>query len=192
MKAEKFKELLEKTQKKGGFKKVFGGDGNGGLGSCQYDGITDVLDPWSKYKLSIPQLAALMGATISMGPKTPQNLLIEKFKKDQKRELSEMAKEYPEDKEDVKKSLGKLNKVKTLGGAFSYTRDESWDLWGAAAYFVKLAFPKLKIKSIPKAPGFGPIFNVLAQSENYETGLYCAILMSEYNLDEDDLEDFDT
>jgi hypothetical protein len=189
MESTKFKVLLEKVKKKG-FKKVFEGDmGDGDLGSCQYDGIADIIDIYDSHDLTIPQLATVMGATFSPGPKTPAAKVIAKFKKEQEKEIRSTAKEY---KEDPKKDLARLAKVKSLNKAFDFLKDQADDLWSAAPYIAALCFPKMKLKGMPKAPGFGPQWNVLAQNENYEVGFYCCLLMEEYKVDFESFEGFDT
>jgi hypothetical protein len=189
MEATKFKALLEKVKKKG-FEKTFeNACGDGGLGSCQYGGISDIIDICDEYDLTIPQLAAVLGATFTPGPKTPVAKVIAKFKKEEEKEIRSTAKAY---KEDPKKDLAQLARVKTLNGAFNFARNQSWDLWAAASYFANLCFPKMKLKGMPKAPGFGPKWNVLAQNENYKTGFYCCLLMEEYKVNYDSFEGFDT
>ncbi len=50
------------------------------------------------------------------------------------------------------------------------------DLWTAAPQIAEYFLEDLKIKGVKKAPGVGPVGNQLVQSENYMTGLNCALL----------------
>lgn len=78
-----------------------------------------------------------------------------------------------------------INKLENYEQLFEVTRDQSWDLWSAAPSIAEIVFVDLKIGGVEEAPGVGPVLNVLAQSENYETGLYCWLLVS-YGLIEDE------
>lgn len=70
----------------------------------------------------------------------------------------------------------KVNPNRTVTEAFEIYRDCSWDLWGAAGKLGSTFFELPEETEDLKAPGKGPIFNILAQEENYETGLYCWLL----------------
>jgi len=57
------------------------------------------------------------------------------------------------------------------------TRHSAWDLWGAGPYIEDITVTGYNlITNIPDAPGVGPYFNLLAQGENYETGVSCWLL----------------
>ena len=82
------------------------------------------------------------------------------------------------------REIKQLKTLKSLESIFELCKDMSWDLWSAAEFIATTIFKNLKIEA-PVSPGFGPKYNVLAQIENFRTGLYCALL-KHFNLVSDD------
>lgn len=60
--------------------------------------------------------------------------------------------------------------------ALDIYRNMSWDLWSAAAKLGNTFFELNEKAKEMRAPGYGPIYNKICQSENYVTGLYCWLL----------------
>jgi hypothetical protein len=99
-----------------------------------------------------------------------------------------------EEKRVAKVNQGLAAALENLLEVFAFLRNSSWDLWGAAPQVAWQC--GIKIESAPKARGIGPVFNILAQSENVLTGLCCAMLVILGFIPEDKADDafggFDT
>ena len=74
------------------------------------------------------------------------------------------------------KFIKRLQSLTTVDEVFYLLKDMSWDLWSAADYVAHQLFTNLIVEA-PKSPGYGPALNQAVQSGNFETGLYCALLV---------------
>ena len=85
------------------------------------------------------------------------------------------------------------DKIKTIDDCFEWCRETSWDLWSAAPWIAEICFDNLELLNVDQAPGAGPILNLMAQGDNYETGFFCW-LMKKHGFVEDDspFDGFDT
>lgn len=66
----------------------------------------------------------------------------------------------------------------SVDAMFTFCREHSWDLWGAAPFIAEFIFKDLVVDA-DSAPGAGPIMNVAVQSETYKVGLCCWLLWNE-------------
>ena len=64
----------------------------------------------------------------------------------------------------------------SIDDIMNFLKNQSWDLWGASTEIIKLIYKDFELKEVPKSKGYGPEGNVQVQSENFLTGLECAIL----------------
>lgn len=97
------------------------------------------------------------------------------------------------DEQDLQELLDHKSKRFTLSEYFQYLKDHSADLW--SAFLSPEYFLPNYIITDPgtKTPVSGPIFNQMAQSENYNMGLALALLTYHYKQsDVADYADFDT
>lgn len=78
--------------------------------------------------------------------------------------------------------------INTIADYYACLKDEAWDLWSAAIP----PLPELSIGENIKLPTFGPILNALAQSENFEIGVWLALTTYLFGTDISAFADFDT
>lgn len=95
--------------------------------------------------------------------------------------------------EEVKEKRNALLVVESIDGLFEYCKNMSWDLWCAAPRIAQWAFVDLKLHDVPKPTDVrGPIMNQVVQSDNYNVGVYCALLNAYFDVDEKSFKGFDT
>jgi len=89
---------------------------------------------------------------------------------------------------------GKTDPKELVPMVFQLAENSSWDLWSAAPCIAECTLEGLEIKGASKAPGWGPVLNQMAQSENFEDGLCCVALLEAGLITEEDAADwgFDT
>lgn len=163
------KEKLDKLVEKIGGRPF----GVNGWGSSQYTGAInffDTLEALTKAagkKKGVVDRATILkklGLKVTYTSVVPLNKAWAKFKRD-------LTKQY-----GIKKLLEST--TPSIDNMFDICRSQSYDLWSAAPYIASLLFKDLKVET-PAAPGVGPLWNVEAQSENYNTGLLCWLLYNE-------------
>lgn len=105
-------------------------------------------------------------------------LALQKNYKLKKNHWAPEKKELPKFIKRVRKSIvehkkGLKGPLMTGDKLFKWCRNQSWDLWGAAPYVANLFFPDFKVTGVDTAPGQGPKWNILVQSDNYKVGATC-------------------
>ncbi len=147
-------------------------------GSCQYSSAQWYYDTFLQMRkdLSLEDTFDALGAKVTFEKCSPLRAL-QIAKNEITEELDEFYDQWndPEDQEDHKELKERTEKATSIDELFGVLCDHSWDLWGAAPFLASCCFDDLKIEA-PDSPGYGPVFNVMAQSENYEVGLCCALL----------------
>ena len=148
-------------------------------GSCQYDTACDmfqVMDLLQKNGYD-PFEVLQIDDLGRPDPDIPD--VVEKFVTTVSKNIKE---DYP-DNEEREERLGQLEKVRldaTIDSVFEAARDNSWDLWTISLTVCEWLYGKeyedYLNESIGKSPGFGPMFNVLVQSQNYVVGAVCYCL----------------
>ena len=153
-------------------------------GSCQYAGAFAFYNKFFALRrtLSFLDTVRKLGCDVKIGEVLPfetiqNNIYVPIFE-------MFLEEEDPEMKEVYEEMGREITKATSVDEIFKIFRDHSYDLWSAAPLIAHACFVELEIKA-PKAPGIGPKYNILAQSENFETGLCCAIL-KEFGLVRDD------
>lgn len=159
-------------------------------GSCQYDTARQVYMELLKLELCYGKGPVITKLSIKVGPVIPfEGEVLKSFKESHLTDLAV----WDSEGEDVSELRTALEDVSNVAGAFHFLRDWSWDLWSAAPYMAASTFPELNLDNVPDAPGFGPVFNVMAQSDNCRVGTICWLLKC-YGFVEDDepFQGFDT
>ena len=72
-----------------------------------------------------------------------------------------------------------------LQEGFQIAMDLAWDLWSALPSLLGQV-KDLEIEMGVKSPTFGPVFNMMAQSENYELGVMAVVLLETGLITEDE------
>jgi hypothetical protein len=95
------------------------------------------------------------------------------------------------DEEYLEEHTARLNGMRSIDDAFEACKNMAWDLWAAAKFIGNAC--GVNIEGAPKSRGVGPVGNIMAQAENLDTGLYCAILKAKALVEnEGSFADFDT
>jgi len=165
-------------------------------GSCQYSGALAFFNTWQKMAkdLQIGEIASLLNIELKFS-KIKQlhevrlnmiNDIVEQIRVCIPRQDVESIKYHTD-------TLGMLCEAGNTEELFHAFRKSAWDLWTVAPYVAKHFIEGLEISGVPGAPGIGPEWNHVAQSQNYQTGLYCALLV-QYGFVKDSncFADFDT
>lgn len=160
-------------------------------GSCQYDtarGMFEMMNLLQKNGYNPFEVLKIDDDHSRRPTVTAANIanVVERFAADVTEHIEdcypgEMDKEIREERLAAIKAIEKagLESV-TLNSVFESAKNNSWDLWTISLTVCEWLYGKeyeeyLK-KSIGKSPGSGPIFNVLAQSQNYVVGAICYCL----------------
>ena len=161
-------------------------------GSCQYAGAEHAYEVFMKHwqknnrdtEKTIAEFNEALGCKI-------QRFAVEKASMPEnfRTQLKEQIADYDEeDKYDWPK---RIEMVVTPGDALKMCREMAWDLWSAAPFVASIC--GITIEEMPPAPGVGPEFNILAQNDNWQTGICCAVMIaSGFTCGEEDFEGFDT
>lgn len=80
------------------------------------------------------------------------------------------------------------DKIHSIADYYEWTRNHSWDLWSAA----ERPFIDFKCDEPVTMPTWGPILNVMAQSENWDTAIAIAYTSYLYGTDMLTFANFDT
>jgi len=150
-------------------------------GSVQYSGALHVYKIFLRdYEGSGKDLKAVItkfekvGFKFSMSP-VSQDFAIRTMKEKLLKDTDEI---YPKDDASSadyrKKALDGIDRMSTPEDALKFCRNSAWDLWAAVEFVAK--YCGIELLEYPKAPGVGPEANVWAQSENFDTGVLCALL----------------
>jgi hypothetical protein len=168
---------------------IYSCDCGGDWGSCQYDTACQMFscldflqqkgyNPFEVLKINDVNRPAFTSADIAH--------VVEEFVSDVTEQIQEC---YPdeEDKEIREEALEDLKKIKpdesTIDSVFLAAKHNSWDLWTIAltvcVWLYGEEYEKYLKEAIGKSPGFGPHFNILAQSQNYVVGTICYLLYTD-------------
>jgi len=149
-------------------------------GSAQYCGAKAFFDLLDKYRKdsSLDDLLAEFGIVVGYDHKLP----FEQVKMEIRTSF---------DFDDP--TIQDIRNAETIEDIFEALKDASWDLWSAASFVAQHCFLNLTVTGVPTAHSVGPVGNQMVQSENYLTGLYCALLVEfEYVTDSSCFANFDT
>lgn len=167
-------------------------------GSVQYSGALHAYKIFlSNYEGSGKDLKAVFskfekaGFKFSMRP-VSQDFAIKAMKDELLKDTDAMyPKDEPSSTDYRKKALEGLEEIGSPEDAIKFCRGSAWDLWAAVAFVAKHC--GIELLECPKAPGIGPEANVWAQSENFDTGVLCALLkVTGHVSSEDSFRDYDT
>jgi len=150
-------------------------------GSVQYSGALHAYKIFLRdYEGSGKDLKAVItkfekaGFKFSMRP-VSQDFAIKSMKEKLLKDTDEIyPKDDPSSADYRKKALDGIEKMNTPEDALKFCRNSAWDLWAAVEFVAKHC--GIELSECPKAPGIGPEANVWAQSENFDTGVLCALL----------------
>jgi len=148
-------------------------------GSAQYSGAVFFYDLFFEIRndLSFEDTLEVLNCKVSFSTVVEQKNAIEGLK-------AHIVEDFQGILEEDKALHTSLEASETIPDIFAVLRMMSFDLWSAAPFVADYCFEDLD-REAPIAPGIGPIYNKLAQSENFETGLCCAIL-KEFGFVKDD------
>ena len=84
-----------------------------------------------------------------------------------------------EDAEELEQKIAQLEVMERVSvqEGFMIGCHSAWDLWSAIPEMTCNAIKGLEVEVTEKSPTWGPVLNVMAQSENYELGLMCVALL---------------
>jgi hypothetical protein len=99
---------------------------------------------------------------------------------------------YCWDADEIAEYRKRLATVKTIRDCFTYTRESSWDLWSAVPVIAGFVFGDYQMTGHDESPGIGPVFNMIAQSDNGAIGVVCALLTMYDLADDESFDGFDT
>lgn len=152
------------------------------LGSCQYKSIEDTYN-WAT---SIINILGIKGFESLLGITYSAALTKDELEK----ELCDILKETQNEDDDDYKELQEILKQGTcpIEDYAELTRDLAWDLWSA----YPVALKDFKMENKIELPTYGPIFNQMAQSENFEIGIHLAYITHLYGTDLDIWAGYDT
>ena len=151
-------------------------------GSCQYDEAERVYDQFMSAELDINLYVKSGGKQESIELDTLRKVLINNINEGW---------DEPEEAEYRKQVTDEINEATKPGEFLDICSNLSWDLWSAAS-FVAQFFVDYEIKDKPDVEVAGPIFNMLAQSENPETAIACYLLALHYGTGVEHFCGFDT
>jgi len=148
-------------------------------GSCQYstakwffDTFLEMVKDLSLEKaLNLLKCKVKFDATVTLADVISD--LVDIFKGQINYDLAE------EDYDDIITVVGHIKQLKACvdgEGIFKVLKEAAWDLWAAADVVAHNFFTNLVIEA-PDSPGYGPKLNELVQSDNFRTGLCCALLV---------------
>ncbi len=149
-------------------------------GSCQYSSAKWLYDLYFKLREEssfeeVLESLNIRVSSISVNSRLDFDAIKHDFVDYFDEEWDDLAPDWQEDVADDYREMKKATKVEDL---FEFLRNMAWDLWGAAPRIASCAFPGLDIK-VEESPGYGPVFNILTQSENFEVAV-CCILLKEF------------
>ena len=155
------------------------------LGSCQYETIGGTIKYALTNKLTPQQLADELGYKLTKVINiTPKKWLNEFYLKYIRRDDNFWPRSVFDFMDDIIKNnrnpIVDYNKIVTHPAEFmlDMCRNAAWDLWSAAPTIADFCLDHDLEKLNPiKSPGYGPALNIMFQSSNYETGLYCYMLL---------------
>jgi hypothetical protein len=122
-----------------------------------------------------------------------QNIPIEsEFIQSLQTEWVEIYEQYADEKDEYAKQIGKEMSEKVINiidNWFEYTKNLSWDLWSAIR--CPISVPDDFMDNV-KLPTRGPVYNMLAQGENFFVGVKAALLTYLYGVSEESFAGYDT
>jgi len=142
----------------------------GEWGSCQYGTANDMYRALSLLEKERGRMGALKALGLELKGHLTVMPMVEVSKVFIEEEKEAWGTGDPEDEEMLENLPESFNSADEI---FIYCRDQAWDLWSAAPAIGGTFYPELEIVGMEASPGVGPIFNVLAQNENYEVGFWC-------------------
>ena len=113
---------------------------------------------------------------------------------EQQKESAKWAKKRNEELEDWERICDQVPKDDAadrrcaIDKYYEITKDAAWDLWSAAMNPIK----NMKLESAPKLPTHGPLFNQIAQSDNFAIGLMLAYTTHLFGTTLSTFADYDT
>jgi len=162
-------------------------------GSCQYETAAATYAAFQKLEdlYGFKEALSAMGCSIGDHKPIPEAELclgfIESFKPTEADKLSNDPEWAQEQYDEIKEA-----NPKTIDELLNALKDLAWDLWSAAPPILSDALGGHHFTCDPRLTltTEGPILNRMAQGENYETGISCAILTHFYGAS--DFEGFST
>jgi len=158
-------------------------------GSCQYSGALWFYDTFMAMRedLSLEDTLEVLSVEVDLLPKQKVDIL----KSDLLHDLELEEDDWEGLDEDyITGLIEQLRDATRVEEVFDVLRGWSWDLWSAAEYVGDKLVGNI---TAPDAPGVGPVLNIVVQSENFRTGLRCAMLKElGYVEDDECFKDFDT
>nr|QBK85435.1 MAG: hypothetical protein LCMAC101_00220 [Marseillevirus LCMAC101] len=152
-------------------------------GSCQYDTACDMFQVMDLLQTNgyNPFEVLKIDDFDVLTPSTDDIIrTVEKFVTAVSKHIEEC---YPEEeyREEREEKLDKLEELKlestTLNSVFKTAQDNSWDLWTISlticSHVYGEEYEEYLKENTGKSPGFGPMFNILVQSQNYVVGAIC-------------------
>jgi len=145
-------------------------------GSCQYSSALAIFELFFEIRKDLDQQETLeiLGCNYNFN-------YLRKFFEIQLKFLSDMMIDYSNP--PYNKTLEELNNMKlqiehfySIDDMFVFLKNKSWDLWGSAPYIAETIYDGFELVGVIDSPGIGPSGNVIVQSENFRTGIICAIL----------------
>jgi hypothetical protein len=147
-------------------------------GSCQYSSAQDFFDMYFRIRqdLNMEDTLDVLGCDVHWTKVRPLMHIKWDLLRDELSELAKALKERDTWWASCKYEFcSKIFSARSVGDLFKACRSQSWDLWSAADALVHIVLEGFRLKA-PSAGGVGPILNMVAQNENYRTGLECALL----------------
>jgi len=175
------KEEWQEKLKKESIEQISGqGFGVNDWGSCQYSGALAFFEVYQSMRKDLDRkdLFELLGVEVTFNH-------YEQFQDAQLNLIKEMIENMSlnVDRREVKSIGYNSETIKLLTEAlnaedlFDVYRKSAWDLWSTAPHITNHLIKGLNVEGVKDAPGIGPELNQSFQSENYRTGLYCALLV---------------
>lgn len=164
-------------------------------GSCQYETAAATYGAFQviKEKLGFEQALLAMGIKLP-GPALPEEQVVKSFIQSEIDNELDWKTKHPNDwdeDDDEKLKILQSVELKTVQDLINFTRDHSWDLWSFAMSILPEMFKEpIQFDRLVNLMVAGPIMNELAQGENYNTGLTCALCNHFYGTS--DFEGYDT
>ncbi len=155
----------------------------GDWGSCQYSSAKWLYDLYFELreKSSFEEALKELNIKVSFSGRADFDEIKHDFVADFDEEWRDLDKDW---QEDVKEDFEQMRKATKVEDFFIFLRDYCYDLWGAAPLIASYAFQDLDI-TVEDSPGYGPVFNVMAQNENFDVAV-CCILLKEFGYIEDE------